>query len=598
MSAPMKKMQSIQAFTYLVRIGSGELAQVWNTKQAMAVGYPMRWQMARVEGGVEFSAPWTKKKYFVKDSEIEKGSASVALEGGVEGKEKVKVTIASVAKRAPAFVSLPTMGSSLKIYHTIGEWAVESLAVSSRYFGKSDGQKIFKLKGNAEGVYTPDALIEIKALVTGVTFHIGKTDTKLAKGETRRVRFMDISGVTLTHGGSVWRLAAFERDENPGYLAAPLGNSAVQGDFKRALIGAFAASLLFGLITFLIPSPAPVAKLETLRVKIAKKKVVQGIATAAPKGDPRARDFSIGKKGSPKNPGRKGALAQSKKVSPAGRPVVKASAPKKAKVVAKAAPKAAPKAAMKKVAKAAPKSAPKSAPRSVVAVKGGLKKAATVAARPAPVQHSGLFKALSSDSFRRTAKGLAAGGVATGSASASDARRLGSASGSGRGDLGSAGGVETRSAAISGFGGGGNSDGDGGPGSAGAGYGRGSNSKVSGRGRSLVSMDTGAADVDEGLTLDQVGRVIHAHFNEIRYCNDSAALRANEASGIEGRLTAKFAINASGDVSMAGVGSSTVGDRRLHDCIVSRLKGWKFPKPRGGVTVAVAYPFNFKTTTR
>lgn len=595
MSAQKKMVQPMQVFTYLVKVvaGTGEATNVWSTKRPMVIGHPMRWEMTQTDAGVKITALWTKAEHLVKNADIAAGKASVKLVcGPAKDAGSIQVEIRSVAKLAAAFRQAPTLGSSLKIFHCIGEWAVESVALNAVYYGKSSSRKIFKLKGNAEGVYTPDATIEMKAYVDGLVLTGGKTELKLAKGDTRWVKFVDISGVTLRHGGSEWRLATFAKSEDPGFLAAPIATDPEAGLFKRTFFGALAASLLLGLLAFLMPTPPPVAKVETIKI-LLKKKVVVGKTTAAPTGDPSARDFSVGKTGSAKNAGKKGALAQSKKVAPAGKPqktVAKASASKKA--VAKATPK---KSAPARVAKASTKKS-RTASFAHTANKGGLKKAPTVAARPAPIPRSALFKAFSSSSLQRSAKGLAAGGSASAYANHSgDASRLGSASGSGRGELGGAGGVETRSASISGFGGGGGGDGDGGPGSVGSGYGRGSNSKVSGQGRSFVSMDTGASEVEEGLTSDQVARVINSHWNEVRYCYDSAVLR-NDSIG--GRMTTKFAVGASGSVQAAGVGHSTVGDRRLHDCIVSHLRGWKFPKPRGGKTVAVLFPFDFKTLTR
>ncbi len=597
MSAPKKKIETMQVFTYLVKVvaGSHEATNVWNSKHPMIVGHPMRWQMVQVEGGVKIAALWTETEHFIKDEDIAKGSASVKLVGGnAKDAGSIRLEIRPVAKLAAAFNQAPTAGTGLKIFHCIGAWAVESVALGSVYYGKNSGQKVFKLKGSADGVYTPDATIEIQSYADGVIVTGGKTELKLAKGDTRLVKFADISGVTLRHGGSEWRLASFAKNSDPAFLAAPIATDPEAGLFKRTLIGALAASLLLGLIAFLIPSPPPVAKVETIKILLKKKN--HGIATAAPKGDPNARDFSIGKSGSKHNAGKKGALAQSKKVSPAGKPQHVAS--HKAAVhhsAPKAVAKAAPHHSAKRMASVTPK---KSHSTSVAhaANKSGLKKVATVAARPAPVPHSELFKTFSSSSFQKTAKGLAAGGSAVAANDSGDAHRLGSAGGSGRGDLGGSGGVETRSASVSGFGGGGGGDGDGGPGSRGAGYGRGSNSKVSGQGRSFVSMDTGASEVDEGLTSDQVARVMNSHMNEVRYCYESATLR--DAS-IGGRLMTKFAVGSAGNVQSAGVGSSsTIGDRRLHDCIIAHLRGWKFPKPKGSKAVAVQFPFDFKSLTR
>jgi hypothetical protein len=132
----------------------------------------------------------------------------------------------------------------------------------------------------------------------------------------------------------------------------------------------------------------------------------------------------------------------------------------------------------------------------------------------------------------------------------------------------------------------------GGQGKEGVGYGSGAKAGVSGQGSSLVSIDSRDAVVEEGLSLDDVGKVIHAHLNEVRYCYESSMLRH---PGIEGKMMVDFRIQATGIVKTADVKTSTLSDSSLEQCIISHLMKWKFPKPKGGVEVAVSYPFVFKT---
>ncbi len=51
-------------------------------------------------------------------------------------------------------------------------------------------------------------------------------------------------------------------------------------------------------------------------------------------------------------------------------------------------------------------------------------------------------------------------------------------------------------------------------------------------------------------------------------------------------------------VKVSEVKTSTLPDPRLDDCILRRLNTWKFPNPKGGIDVAVTYPFIFKTLGR
>lgn len=136
----------------------------------------------------------------------------------------------------------------------------------------------------------------------------------------------------------------------------------------------------------------------------------------------------------------------------------------------------------------------------------------------------------------------------------------------------------------------------GGNGSNGAGgYGTGEHAKVTGQGQSFVSLDTSGSLVEEGLTKDEVGRVIHRHLSEVRYCYESSMLRTPD---IEGKLLVAFTIGGSGAVRTAQARQSTLGDPQLSDCIVGRLQRWRFPQTKGGIDVSVTYPFIFKSLGR
>ena len=134
-----------------------------------------------------------------------------------------------------------------------------------------------------------------------------------------------------------------------------------------------------------------------------------------------------------------------------------------------------------------------------------------------------------------------------------------------------------------------------GEGAGGVGYGKGQHAGIQGQGSSHVSLDLGNSSVEEGLTKDEVGEVIHRHLSEVRYCYEAAMLRN---PGVEGRLIVNFSIAGSGAVKTSEVKTSTLPDPRLDDCILRRLVTWKFPNPKGGVEVAVSYPFIFKTLGR
>jgi outer membrane biosynthesis protein TonB len=83
--------------------------------------------------------------------------------------------------------------------------------------------------------------------------------------------------------------------------------------------------------------------------------------------------------------------------------------------------------------------------------------------------------------------------------------------------------------------------------------------------------------------------------NEIRYCYESGILKDPT---IAGKLLVDFKINATGIVPNAGVLEASLKDSQVTQCLLGKLKSWKFPHPRGGVVVAVTYPFIFKSLSR
>ena len=126
----------------------------------------------------------------------------------------------------------------------------------------------------------------------------------------------------------------------------------------------------------------------------------------------------------------------------------------------------------------------------------------------------------------------------------------------------------------------------------GVGYGSGVHAKVSGQGGGMLPMDLGGLKVNQGLTHDEVGAVIQGHMDEIRYCYEHAKVHS---AYVDGKIQTFFTINSSGSVVTEKTLSSTVSSSILEDCVLRKLKAWRFPRPRGGVQVDVSYPFVFRT---
>ncbi|AEI62359.1 AgmX/PglI C-terminal domain-containing protein [Corallococcus macrosporus] len=94
-------------------------------------------------------------------------------------------------------------------------------------------------------------------------------------------------------------------------------------------------------------------------------------------------------------------------------------------------------------------------------------------------------------------------------------------------------------------------------------------------------------------TVDReaVARVINSHLNEVHGCYERGLLKD---PGLAGKVVLEWTIGASGRVVAAKTKSSTLRNASVESCILSRLKSWKFPAPKGGVVI-ITYPFLFNS---
>jgi len=98
--------------------------------------------------------------------------------------------------------------------------------------------------------------------------------------------------------------------------------------------------------------------------------------------------------------------------------------------------------------------------------------------------------------------------------------------------------------------------------------------------------------ITEGLTKDEVGAVIHAHADEIQECYENALL---QRTSLAGRWVVDFSIQADGTVHEAKIAEQSTDSKALASCLVQKMKIFRYPNPRNGVTVQVTYPFSFRT---
>lgn len=92
------------------------------------------------------------------------------------------------------------------------------------------------------------------------------------------------------------------------------------------------------------------------------------------------------------------------------------------------------------------------------------------------------------------------------------------------------------------------------------------------------------------MDKDLIRKVIASHRDQIRYCYE---LSLQQAPSLAGKVSVKFLVAANGTVSTAQVEQNSTNDA-LGQCLVSRVRTWQFPVPRGGGGYLVTYPFVFK----
>ena len=101
------------------------------------------------------------------------------------------------------------------------------------------------------------------------------------------------------------------------------------------------------------------------------------------------------------------------------------------------------------------------------------------------------------------------------------------------------------------------------------------------------------ATVASGLDRDAIAAVINRNLGQVRFCYEQG-LQGDP--NLSGRVAVDFTIGGNGAVKLANVGNSSLNAKSIEDCIVARLKSWKFPLPMGGVDVQVSYPFVLRRT--
>lgn len=123
-----------------------------------------------------------------------------------------------------------------------------------------------------------------------------------------------------------------------------------------------------------------------------------------------------------------------------------------------------------------------------------------------------------------------------------------------------------------------------------AGYGSGAGG-LGGKADHGIRISQGTPVIMGSLDKEIIRRVIKENLSQIRYCYERELAKS---PGLYGKVQVKFIIAATGLVSNSQIDDSTMKNANVEQCIAQKVRGWRFPKPKGGGIVIVTYPFIFK----
>lgn len=91
------------------------------------------------------------------------------------------------------------------------------------------------------------------------------------------------------------------------------------------------------------------------------------------------------------------------------------------------------------------------------------------------------------------------------------------------------------------------------------------------------------------LSADSIRAVVERNIRGVKACYEKALTQQPD---LQGKVVVKFTIGPEGKITEFSIEESTMGNKEVEGCILSRLRRWEFPKPDQG-PVTVSYPFIF-----
>ncbi len=127
------------------------------------------------------------------------------------------------------------------------------------------------------------------------------------------------------------------------------------------------------------------------------------------------------------------------------------------------------------------------------------------------------------------------------------------------------------------------------------GYGSSMVASGTGKGISAIAVSNSNMALEGGLSRYAINATIAKYLSQVRRCYETS-LKTNP--DIQGLVEVSFMINGSGGLDYSKVKRTTLKHPETEKCITTKMMGWQFPKPRGGVKVPVNYPFMLRPVGR
>lgn len=130
--------------------------------------------------------------------------------------------------------------------------------------------------------------------------------------------------------------------------------------------------------------------------------------------------------------------------------------------------------------------------------------------------------------------------------------------------------------------------------STGGGMGAGDYGLAPSKGREVEVAQTQDIEIMGGLDPDVIAAIIKRYLPQVRHCYEQ---HLSQNPNLKGKVKVAFTIGPQGNVADSSVVESTLKHAATEACIIAKTRTWQFPKPRGGGTVGVRYPFLLMSNT-